>query len=299
MLEKMIRRGLIAVAIASIAGLGSVIAQQPLAGIQISLAEVCHFGVLVMNPHGDAPDYDVSLTDDGKVVYRARRGMAELSSLQYRVTPDDVRTLATEFEQAGFFELAPRYNGGPDHGCDVTVTLAAGPRQHVVRSSLSVAPDPLARLVRRVEAVARVDRFYQKADAGSDPSRPSLDLGVFDNLLERITWLWPQARELQDRLKATEVSTPEAAERLAWSAFNGRSGGVRSDEVVQLSGLYEVGRAIEGFADPQDLVWEARLWRGTGISDVIWVSTRTGAVLRWAPAGVTRAPASRVPRVPH
>lgn len=284
MLEKMIRRALITMAIASIAGLGSVIAQQPLAGIQISMAEECHSDILVMNPHGGPPNYDVLLTDDGKVVYRARRGMAELSSLQYAVTPDDVRKLATEFEQAGFFELAPRYRGGPDHGCDVTVTLTAGPRQHVVRSSLSVAPDTLARLVRRVEAIARVDRFYQKADAGSDPS---VDLGVFDNLLERITWLWPQARELQDRLKATEVSTPEAAERLAWSAFNGRSGGVRSDEVVQLSGLYEVGRAIEGFADPQDLVWEARLWRGAGISDLMWISTRTGAVLRWAPAGVT------------
>jgi hypothetical protein len=181
----------------------------------------------------------------------------------------------------------------------VTVTLAAGPRQHVVRSSLSVAPDALARLVRRVKAVARVERVYQKADAGSDPSRPSLDLGVFDNLLERITWAWPQARQLQDRLKATDVSTPEAAERLAWSAFNGRSGGVRSDEVVQLSGLYEVGRAIDGFADPQDLVWEARLWRGAGTSDLIWISTKTGAVLSWAPAGVTRAPASSVPQLPH
>jgi hypothetical protein len=295
----MIRRRLIAVAIAWIAGLGSVIAQQPLAGIQISLAEACHSGVGVMNPHDSDPDYDVLLSDDGKVVYRARSGMAELSSLQYQVTPDDVRKLAAEFEQVGFFELAPRYYGGPDHGCDVTVTLAAGPRQHVVRSSLSVAPDTLARLVRRVKAVARVERFYQKADAGSDPSRPSLDLGVFDNLLERITWAWPQARQLQDRLKATDVSTPEAAERLAWSAFNGRSGGVRSDEVVQLSGLYEVGRAIDGFADPQDLVWEARLWRGAGTSDLIWISTKTGAVLSWAPAGVTRAPASSVPQLPH
>lgn len=295
----MTKRGLIAAAIAWIAGRGSVIAQQPFAGVQISLAEACHSGVGVMNPHGSDPDYDVSLTDDGKVVYRARSGMAELSSLQYQVTPDDVRKLAAEFEQVGFFELAPRYYGGPDHGCDVTVTLAAGPRQHVVHSSLSVAPDTLVRLVRRVEAVARIERFYQKADAGSDPSRPSLDLGVFDNLLERITWVWPQARQLKDRLKATEVSTPEVAERLAWSAFNGRSGGVRSDEVVQLSGLYEVGRAIEGFADPQDLVWEARLWRGAGTTDLIWISTKTGAVLSWAPARVTRAPASSVPQLPH
>jgi hypothetical protein len=241
-----------------------------------------------MNPWAQPIDYDVTLTEDGTVVYRGRGGMRELSSLQYRVAPADVRKLAAEFENAAFFDLASLYGGLVDHDCSVTLTMADGRRRHVVRAySTGNAPGTISRLAGRVGDVARIERFRQKDTAGSDRSRSSVSLDVYANLLDRLTWAWPEALQLQERVKATKVSTREAAGRLAWSAFNGRSGGVGLDEVVQISGLYEVGRAITAFASPGDLVWEARLWRGAGTSDLIWISTKTGEVLSWAPASVT------------
>jgi hypothetical protein len=221
--------------------------------------------------------------------------MSELNSLQFRVEPAAVRALAAEFEQAGFSSLEPLYGGHVNHDCSNTLTLAIGDRTHTVRAfAQGKPPEVIGQLVSRVESVARIDRFRQRETAAAGPS---VNIGHFANLLERLTWVWPEALDLQARLQGTRISTTEAAERVAWSAFNARKGGVQSDEVVQISGLYQVGREMAGFAGPDDLVWEARLWRGAGTSEVIWISTKTGAVLTWTPGKVT--PASESLRRPR
>ena len=58
----------------------AVAAQEPgKSGAQVSMTKDCPTGLASMNPHDGSVLFDVTLTDDGKAIYRGRRGLAALS----------------------------------------------------------------------------------------------------------------------------------------------------------------------------------------------------------------------------
>ena len=78
-----------------------------------------------------------------------------------------------------------------------------------------------------------------------------------------------------DALAASLVPSRSAARELAakyWFATHG----LLAEERLDVSGLFRIGRDIEGFASRNDWVWEVRVWHdGLALDGVIWINAHS------------------------
>jgi len=83
-------------------------------------------------------------------------------------------------------------------------------------------------------------------------------------------------RALFKKLAGCKVPTPEAARGIAF-----RNVGLQRDaqESIRVAGLIRLGRNVPGFGEKGDFVWIVRFYLSGGISEEIWVSATSGAVI--------------------
>lgn len=109
---------------------------------------------------GGCPVYRISVSPDGIVSYEGQAGVRRLGAASKRIRPEQVKTLVSELESAGFFSLAPRYIPG-DSACGrystdsptAVMTVNTGDRSHRVEHDYgcSAAPGGLVVLERKVD----------------------------------------------------------------------------------------------------------------------------------------------------
>ena len=83
----------------------------------------------------------------------------------------------------------------------------------------------------------------------------------------------PWVREAGAKLERSLVPTANNAMNRVFTSY-----AVSMDMGPAVTGLFYLGRDLKGFGSKGDLVWEVRLSRMEGITDVFWVSAETRAV---------------------
>lgn len=113
------------------------------------------------------------------------------------------------------------------------------------------------------------------AELGKD--NPSNQLPLFD---------LPASERLGnsfDALLASAVPSRKAALKTATEYWHGHHG-LLAEEGIGVTGLYRIGREINGFASRNDWVWELHITHlGVGLDGVIWINAHNKNILALGP----------------
>ena len=117
---------------------------------------------------GRCPMYEVALDGSGKVVFEGRNFVKELGRHEDNVPVADVRALATEMEQAGYFAFEEQYPPDATDHATVVSSLTLNGRTRRIEHNLGSrsAPDALETLYARIDEVARSAKWIGEPQTG-------------------------------------------------------------------------------------------------------------------------------------
>jgi len=133
-------------------------AQGPTERVEIRLERTVCFGT--------CPEYTVTITGDGTVVYQGRQFVRVSGSHTWRIDPAAVRALALEMQQAGFFEMKDEYVATITDLPTTYTTLTIGARTKRIKNYFG-APPKLKEMESRIDEVAGTKKYV----AGTDELR--------------------------------------------------------------------------------------------------------------------------------
>ena len=117
---------------------------------------------------GYCPMYRVELHGDGRVVYDGLHFVRDSGRREDTIPAADVRTLATEMAQAGYFGFATVYEPDATDHATVSTSLRIDGRTREVRHNLGSrsAPAVLEALYARIDSVARTAQWIGDPQTG-------------------------------------------------------------------------------------------------------------------------------------